>query len=63
MYTVIECRGYDVEYIMFSGNKKECLNWLDENTESHPTNPLLKVSKELLVNGNGNPFTYEIRRE
>lgn len=63
MYMVIECRGYGIEYTVFSGNKDECIEWLDENTEFHPMNEALKVSKELLVNGNGNPFTYQIRRE
>lgn len=63
MYAVVECRGYDVEYVVFSGSKDECIDWLDENTESHPMNDALRVNKELTVNGNGNPFTYEIRRE
>ena len=63
MYAIVECRGYDIEYIVFSGNKNQCMDWLSDNTESHPMNDEIRVSKELLVNGNGNPFTYEIRRE
>ena len=63
MCIVIECRGYGIEYTVFSGSKNECIEWIEENTESHPMNDTLRVNKELTVNGNGNPFTYEIRRE
>lgn len=63
-YNVVENRGCDVKYIIFSGDSNDCEIWMALNTKNHPNNPEIKIHiDDENVNGNGDPFTYTIEEE
>lgn len=60
-YSVIENRGNDIKYVIFTGSEKDCYIWMFYNTKEHPNNPDIRISiLKSDVNDNGEPFTYTI---
>lgn len=61
---VIENRGCDINYVVFSGTLRECNEWMRKNTIPHPLNGDIFISLyDEDVNGNGDPFTYTIEED
>ena len=56
-FQVVECRGYGIEYVEFSGTLSECRKYAAKQNKA-----ALQPGSNL-VNGNGDPFTYEVREE
>ena len=62
-FNVVEYRGKDICYAVYSGTYKECLDFLNKNYDGYPLNEGVWLSRDKDdVNGGGWPFTYEIVR-
>ena len=59
-FGVIEYRGCEIEHLVFTGDLKECREWIDNNTCCHPSNEFIRVHNEMYVNGNGELLSYYI---
>jgi len=64
-HNIIEDRGCDDRFIVFSGTLFGCEKWMADNTIEHPLNNrkrcrLDESGDELMRNNNGEPFVYEI---
>lgn len=63
-FNVVEHRGGDIKYVIFTGSYDDCYVWMFLNTKEHPSNKDIKIHiDEDNVNGNGDPFTYTIEEE
>ena len=61
VFVVIEDRGCGIKYNVIIGSYRECIEWINYNTNPHPLNNSIRISKnEDDINGNGDYFTYTI---
>jgi hypothetical protein len=62
-YSIIEDRGCGIEYEVFEGTGMECAGWLNRNTvvDDNGNNISIDEDGSVETNGNGDPFTYELK--
>ena len=64
-HNIIEDRGCEIRYTVFSGTLYACERWIADNTIEHPLKKTIRcrlddTGNDLLRNGNGDAFTYDI---
>ena len=59
-YNVIEERGCNIEYVVFSGSSYECSEFVANVLDYQDGERELPLHERSFHNGNGEPFTYRI---
>lgn len=62
MFEIIENRGNGINYTVFRGTQKECIEWLDKNTKPAYYGAQRVNIDDTCVNGNGEPWTYTVEK-